>query len=96
MMLLYNKNTQTNNDNVFVLNTTTNIWEETNPEDKLYIQNAITDWRIEQSTLNNIVGYIGYENKNLGEKIKILTPWMESKLKCLGCESLLFDIKSII
>jgi hypothetical protein len=64
VMLLYNKNTQTNNDNVFVLNTTTNIWEETNPEDKLYIQNAITDWRIEQSTLNNIVGYIGYENKN--------------------------------
>jgi hypothetical protein len=62
-MLLYNKNAQTNNDTVFVLNKELNIWEETNPEDKLYIQNTITEWRIDNSTLNNIVGYIGYENK---------------------------------
>jgi superfamily II DNA or RNA helicase len=64
VMLLYNKNAQTNNDTVFVLNKELTMWEETNPEDKLYIQNAVTEWRIDNSTLNNIVGYIGYENKN--------------------------------
>ena len=64
VMLLYNKNTQTNNDTVFILNKEVNLWEETNPEDKLYIQTAITDWRIDKTTLHNIVGYVGYENKN--------------------------------
>ena len=62
-------------------------------------ENFIYDKRLRQLIKNKVVGIVrglGYENKQLGEKIKTLTPWMESKLKCLDSESLLTDIKSII
>ena len=66
-LLFYNKNKTTSPETILRYNNDTKQWEEVDSEDKIEIMNydiIKKAWFVESEKLNDIIGFISYENKN--------------------------------
>ena len=66
-LLFYNKNKNTSPETILRYNNDMKQWEEVDSEDKIEIMNydiIKKAWFIESEKLNDIIGFVSYENKN--------------------------------